>query len=377
MFKSVLCSLVVLSFTAGAEAATPIPQVPTIAAGAYLLIDASTGQQLAALNADARVEPASITKLMTAYAVFHALKDGRPALTDNVIISPHARAAEGSRTFLEVGTSVPVDVLLKGMIVQSGNDATIALAEKLAGTEPAFVDIMNQYAARLGMSNTHYDDSTGMPAATHYSSAQDIVSLSRAIIREFPDRYSLYSLREFTWNKIRQPNRNGLLYRDASVDGIKTGHTDSAGYCLVSSAKRGNTRLIAVVLNTKSEKAREDASATLLEYGFNFFESLPLKKAGELVLKPRVYKGAVNDVAVGPSEAVNVTVPRGQSASVSTSATVQAPLIAPLSRTKAVGELQISVAGAVVRRVPLYPTVDVAEAGLFGRLYDSVWLWFQ
>jgi serine-type D-Ala-D-Ala carboxypeptidase (penicillin-binding protein 5/6) len=367
----------VLVLAAVGTTATPIPPAPTIDARAYLLVDAESGQQLAALKADDRVEPASITKLMTAYVAFHALKEQRLSIADTATVSEHAWKAEGSRTFLDVGTQVPIDILLKGMIVQSGNDATITLAEKVGGTEPAFVDMMNTYAKQLGMSNTHYVDSSGLPSPNHYSSARDIITVSRAIIREFPDRYPLYSMREFTWNKIRQPNRNGLLSRDASVDGIKTGHTDSAGYCLVSSAKRQSTRLIAVVLGTKSEKAREDASAALLNYGFTFYESLPLKKAAEMILKPRVYKGTADDVAVGTNEAVNVTIARGQAGTVSTSATLQLPLVAPLARGKAVGELQVSVAGTVVRRVPLYPLADVAQAGFFGRLYDTVALWFQ
>ncbi len=378
MLKQVIAMSALVLATTGAVAATvPIPPPPTIDARAYLLVDAESGQQLAALKADDRVEPASITKLMTAYVAFHALKDRRLSITDTATVSEYAWKAEGSRTFLDVGMQVPIDVLLKGMIVQSGNDATITLAEKIGGTEPAFVDMMNNHAKRLGMSNTHYEGSSGLPSPNHYSSARDIITVSRAIIREFPDRYPLYAMREFTWNKIRQPNRNGLLNRDASVDGIKTGHTDSAGYCLVSSAKRQNTRLIAVVLGTKSEKAREDASAALLNYGFTFYESLSLKKAGETILKPRVYKGKADDIAVGTTEAVNVTIPRGQSGTVATSATLQLPLVAPLARNKAVGELQVSVAGTVVRRVPLYPLTDVAEAGIFGRLYDTVALWFQ
>jgi D-alanyl-D-alanine carboxypeptidase (penicillin-binding protein 5/6) len=378
MLKSSLALLVLIHAVAGtAAAAAPIPAPPAVDARAYLLIDAESGQQLAAFKADDRMEPASITKLMTAYVVFHALKDGRLKIDDTATVSEHAWKAEGSRTFLDVGTQVPIDILLKGMIVQSGNDATIALAEKVGGTEPGFVDMMNTYAKQLGMRNTHYDDSSGLPSPTHYSSARDIVTLSRAIIREFPDRYPLYSLREFTWNKIHQPNRNGLLTRDPSVDGLKTGHTDSAGYCLVTSARRQSTRLISVVLGTKSEKAREDASAALLNYGFTFYESLPLKKAGDMILKPRVFKGAANEIAVGTSEAVSVTIARGQGSAVTTSATLQQPLIAPLSRLRAVGELQVSVAGAVVRRVPLYPLTDVAEAGFFGRFYDTIALWFK
>lgn len=369
--------LCALDFTGLAVAAAPVPQPPAIEARGYILIDAASGQVLAAQKADERMEPASITKLMTAYVVFHALKDNRLKTTDEVLISEHAWRAEGSRTFVQVGTQVPVDVLLRGMIVQSGNDATIALAEKVGGTEPAFVEMMNTYARQLGLSNSHFDDSSGLPSPTHYSSAHDIATLSRAIIQEFPDRYPLYSIREFTWNKITQANRNGLLTRDPSVDGIKTGHTDSAGYCLVTSARREGTRLISVVLGTKSEKAREDASAALLNYGFTFYETVNVKRSGEMVLKPRVYKGAVKDIAVGPVDAIQVTVPRGQSGTVSTTASIRQPLVAPLNRSTALGELQISVDGQVVRRVPLYPLSDVPQGGWWRRLIDTIALWFK
>jgi serine-type D-Ala-D-Ala carboxypeptidase (penicillin-binding protein 5/6) len=359
------------------QAAAPIPQPPAIEARGYVLIDEASGQVLAAQKADERMEPASITKLMTAYVVFHALKDNRLKTTDEVLISEHAWRAEGSRTFVQVGTQVPVDVLIRGMIVQSGNDATIALAEKVGGTEAAFVEMMNTYAKQLGLSNSHFDDSSGLPSPTHYSSAHDIATLSRAIIHEFPDRYPLYSIREFTWNKITQANRNGLLARDPSVDGIKTGHTDSAGYCLVTSAKRQGTRLISVVLGTRSEKAREDASAALLNYGFTFYETVDVKKSGEMVLKPRVYKGAAKDVAVGPIETVQVTVPRGQSATVTTTASIRQPLVAPLNRNTALGELQVSVGGQVVRHIPLYPLSDVPQGGWWRRLIDTIALWFK
>jgi len=361
----------------GAFAAVPVPKPPTIAAPGYLLIDAATGQTLAERNSAQRMDPASITKLMTAYVVFHALREQRLALTDQVLISEHAWRAEGSRTFVQVGTSVPVEVLLKGMIVQSGNDATIALAEKVGGTESAFAELMNTYAKRLGMTGTHYDNSTGLPSPGHFSTARDIAVLTRAIIREFPEYYSYYSIREFTWNKIRQQNRNGLLARDPSVDGVKTGHTESAGYCLVTSAKRENTRLISVVLGTTSERAREDASAALLNYGFTFYETMALKKRGETVLSPRVYKASEDLVAVGPDADVAVTIPRGQAAAVTTSVTLRRPLIAPLETRTAVGELQINVAGQLVQKVPLYPLVDVPEGGFFSRLYDSVALWFE
>jgi D-alanyl-D-alanine carboxypeptidase (penicillin-binding protein 5/6) len=369
--------LLAAALAQSAIAAVPVPKPPAIEARGYLLLDAVTGQTLAELNSTQRMDPASITKLMTAYVAFHALREKRLALTDEVLISEHAWRAEGSRTFVQVGTQVPVEVLLKGMIVQSGNDATIALAEKVGGTEQAFAELMNTYAKQLGMTGTHYDNSSGLPSPQHYSTARDIALLTRAIIREFPEYYSYYAIREYTWNKIRQPNRNGLLARDPSVDGVKTGHTETAGYCLVTSAKRQNTRLISVVLGTKSERAREDASAALLNYGYTFYETLPLKKRGDTVLSPRVYKASDDLVAVGPNTDVSVTIPRGQSSAVTTNATLQRPLIAPLSARTAVGELQISVSGQVVQKVPLYPLADVPEGGFFSRLYDSIALWFD
>lgn len=354
-----------------------VPAPPPVDARGFLLIDAGSGQTLAALNADERMEPASITKLMTAYIAFQALRDGKLKLTDEVTISEHAWKAEGSRTFLQVGTTASVDVLLKGMIVQSGNDATIALAERIGGSEPGFVAMMNAQAERLGLKGTHYENADGLPAPTHYSTARDIATLARTIIREFPDRYPLYSIKEFTWNNIKQPNRNGLLVRDSSVDGMKTGHTDSAGYCLVTSAKRENTRLISVVLGSSGERTREDASAALLNYGYTHFESVSIRKAGEMVLKPRVYKSAEGYVAISPSADVQITVPRGQAGSITTTATSQPKLIAPLAANAPVGELQVSLAGNVVERVPLYPSAAVATGNLWIRIRDTVALWFK
>ena len=269
----------------------PIPKPPAIDARSYVLIDYQSGRVLAADKADVQSEPASITKLMTGYGVFRALREKRLSLNDIVTISEHAWKAEGSRTFAQVGTQIPVDVLIKGMIVQSGNDATIALAEKLGGTEDGFVQMMNSYAAELGLKNSHFENSWGGPGPTHYMSAHDIATLSRALIRDFPEEYKLYSLREFEWNGIKQQNRNGLLARDPSVDGIKTGHTESAGYCLASSAKRGGMRLISVVLGTQSFKAREDASAALLNYGFTFFETVKAKARGRRGAQARGVQG--------------------------------------------------------------------------------------
>jgi D-alanyl-D-alanine carboxypeptidase (penicillin-binding protein 5/6) len=370
---------------APAPAATPatvapgssIPNPPDVDATAYVLIDYASGKVLAERDADKRVEPASLTKLMTCYAVFHALKAGTLKLDEPVTISEHAWRAEGSRTFVQVGSQVPAETLIKGMIVQSGNDATIALAERVGGTEPAFVQLMNEYARRLGMTNTHFDDSSGLPSATHYSTARDLSRLGAALVREYPEYYAWFSIREFIWNNIKQENRNGLLERDPSVDGMKTGHTDSAGYCLVTSANRQNMRLIAVVMGAHSIKGREDASAALINYGYTFYETVTVKQRGTVVLKPRVFKAADEYVPVGPATDITLVIPRGQAGSIQTNASVQHPLVAPLSTTTSVGELQVMVDGKLMTTVPLFPTANVPTGGIWTRLSDTVLLWFQ
>ena len=354
-----------------------IPYAPEVDARAYLLVDYASGQPLAQRDADARMEPASLTKLMTCYLVFHALKTGTLKLGDQVTISEHAWKAEGSRTFVQVGSQVPAEVLIKGMIVQSGNDATIALAERVGGTEGAFVQLMNDYARRLGMVNTHFDDSSGLPSATHYTTARDMALLASALVRDYPEYYPWFSIREFVWNNIRQENRNGLLERDASVDGMKTGHTDSAGFCLVTSAKRQDMRVIAVVLGSGSIKGRESASAALINYGFTFYQAVTVKPRGTAVLKPRVYKTADEFYSVGPATDINIVVPRGQAGNITTTATAQRRLIAPLATSTVVGELQVAVNGKPVTSVPLYPLADVPVGGLWSRLSDTVVLWFQ
>jgi D-alanyl-D-alanine carboxypeptidase (penicillin-binding protein 5/6) len=354
-----------------------VPNAPDVYGRAYILIDYASNQVLAQHDADTRMEPASLTKLMTCYAVFHALKAGTLKLQDMVTVSEHAWRAEGSRTFVQVGSQVPAEVLIKGMIVQSGNDASIALAERVGGTEPAFVQMMNDYAKRLGMNNTHYDDSTGLPSPTHYTTARDLAVLASALIREFPEYYTWFSIREFVWNNIKQENRNGLLERDPSVDGLKTGHTDSAGYCLVTSAKREDMRLIAVVLSSPNIKAREDANAALLNYGFTFYQTVTVKRHGVVVLKPRVYKARDEYFGIGTATDVTMTVPRAQAASIETSATAQRRLIAPLTTTTPVGELQVVVNGKPVKSAPLFPLADVPTGGIWSRLSDTVVLWFQ
>jgi D-alanyl-D-alanine carboxypeptidase (penicillin-binding protein 5/6) len=360
------------------QVGTPIPQPPAVDARAYLLIDHDSGRVLAESRADERMEPASLTKVMTSYAVFVALKEGRLKLADMVTISEHAWKAEGSRTFVQVGTQIPAEVLIKGMLVQSGNDATIALAEKVGGTEPAFAQMMNTYAKRLGMKATNFENSDGLPSPNHYTTARDLAILSRAIVRDFPQYYAWYGLREFTWNNITQHNRNGLLLRDPTVDGIKTGHTDAAGYCLITSAKRGDMRLTSIVLGSPSIKAREDASSALLNYGYTFFETGKVKSRGELIVKPHVYKGVAAEVGAGSPADLQVTVGRGQLALLKTSVTVKQPLIAPITQGQAIGEFTVTAAnGDVVVRSPLVALSSDPAGGIWTRMVDSVQLWFK
>ena len=376
LYRYLLTLMLALGLAPTAGAVTLMPAAPAIAARTWILVDSASGQTLAESQADQKIEPASLTKLMSAYVVFNALRDGRLKMDEQVLISEHAWRAEGSRTFVQVGTRVPVDVLVKGMIVQSGNDATIALAERVGGSEPAFVQMMNAWAQRLGMRGTHFEDASGLPSPSHYSSARDLATLSRAIIRDFPEYYPIYSLREYTWNNIRQENRNGLLERDPSVDGIKTGHTDSAGYCLISSAQRQGMRLIAVVLGAASVKERESGSAALLAYGYNFFESVTVRKRGATVLKARVYKGGEQYVAAVPASDVQITVPHGQGLNITTRATLHRPLLAPLAANAVIGELQIDLGGKTVARAPLYPAAAVPVGGWWRRMIDTISLWF-
>jgi serine-type D-Ala-D-Ala carboxypeptidase (penicillin-binding protein 5/6) len=362
-----------------AASAAPIPTPPALDARAYILVDYQSARVLAQSHADDRAEPASLTKLMTAYVVFKALAENRLKVTDMVTISEHAWRAEGSRTFVQVGTQIPADILIKGMIVQSGNDATIALAERVGGTEAAFAQMMNEYARRLGMKGSNFQNSDGLPAPNHYTTARDVATLAAALIRDFPQYYPLFSLRQFMWNNIRQDNRNGLLDKDPTVDGLKTGHTDSAGFCLASSANRNGMRLISVVMGAPSVKAREDASAALLSYGYTFFETLRVKTAKETILKPRVYKSSAEFVDLGVPFDVYATVGRGQGASLKTATHLSSePLIAPLAAGGAVGEFTVTDAtGAIVARAPLVPFAAVPLGGLWTRTLDSIALWFH
>src|SRR5271157_3064399 len=317
---------------ARAAAPIPIPTAPTVDARAYIVVDYRTDKTLAALNEGARMEPASLTKLMTAYIVFGELAAGKLKLDEPVMVSEHAWRSEGSRTFIELGKPVSVELLILGMIVQSGNDATIALAERIGGTEETFAQLMNSTAKRLGMTGTHFENSSGLPSPQHYTTARDMSLLAVAMIRDFPQYYKYYSVREFEHNGIKQQNRNGLLGRDPSVDGLKTGHTDSAGYCLVTSALRDGMRLISVVLGSTSMKARESASSALLNYGFTFYDTKLAVKGGAVLATTPVWKAASSPVDVGIRDDLYITVPRGQANDIKTTVEVQPRLIAPLAR---------------------------------------------
>jgi D-alanyl-D-alanine carboxypeptidase (penicillin-binding protein 5/6) len=367
--------------TASTQAATPIPTAPDVDARSYILLDFDSGKVLAEKNADQVVEPASITKVMTVYVAFDEVKKGRVHMTDQVPVSEKAWRqgidSTESRMFLDVNSKVQLIDLLRGIVIQSGNDAAVAVAEYLGGTEQGFAQIMNHYAQQLGMKNTNYMDASGMPDPQHHTSARDIATLSRALIRNFPEQYKMFAEKEFTFHNIRQYNRNGLLGRDPSVDGIKTGHTEAAGYCLAASAKRGNMRLISVVMGTPSIKAREAANAALLGYGYTFYETGKVKGNGDTVLKPRVYKSEDKNIAVGVKQDIWLTLPRGDIAGLKTTATVKEPLIAPLAANQPVGDLTITnAAGQPVAKVPLYPLQAVPEAGLWTRMVDTVSLWF-
>ncbi|HEY4340270.1 MAG TPA: D-alanyl-D-alanine carboxypeptidase family protein [Steroidobacteraceae bacterium] len=373
-----LFALFSVAAVTAALAATPIPTPPTVPARAYLLEDYQTSRVLASDHADDRMEPASLTKLMTAYIVFTELRSGRLKLTDPVTISEHAWRSEGSRTFIQVGSQVPVDILIKGMIVQSGNDATVALAERIAGSEDAFVQLMNAYAGRLGMAHTHFANAAGLPNPNHYTTARDLALLAHHLIADFPEFYPLFSLHEFTWNNIKQQNRNGLLSSDPTVDGLKTGHTDSAGFCLVTSSQRNGMRLISVVLGSGSIKEREQSSATLLGYGFSFYQTVKVKAHGDVLATPRVFLSAATNAPVGIAQDVVVTVGRDQAAGLKTTTTLDNRLLAPLAAGTRVGTFTVATPdGAVVDKVPIVTLRAVPAGGLWTRMTDHISLWFK
>ncbi len=377
--NSIFVLLLSLFLSAPSLAALPVPPPPDLGASSYILIDAKTGQAIAADAPDLPVEPASLTKLMTAYVVFQALGTDQIRLDDMVTISEAARAAgdAGSDMFANLGSQVSVENLLQGMIVQSGNDASVALAEHVAGSESVFTGLMNAYADELGMRSSNFVNSHGLPADNHITSARDMAILARAIITEFPDYYRWYGQQEFTWNGITQPNRNGLLKRDKSVDGMKTGYTEAAGYCLVSSAARDDMRLVSAVMGTSSARARETGSQALLNYGFRFFESRQAYAANSKVDSERVWYGAENEVEIGVAEALWVTVPRGRYESLVPSITLPGRLEAPLTGGDSLGILKLSLDGEEIARAPLIVLDTVERGGFFKRMGDSVRLWFE
>jgi len=370
-----VAALLLLPVTTLADA-PPVPPPPTFKARSWILVDQASGSVVAGHAVDQPVEPASLTKLMTAYAVFHALRDGKLKLDTPVTVSERAWRAEGSRSFVDVGSRVPAEVLLRGMIVQSGNDASIALAEAVAGTEPTFAALMNQYAERLGMKGSHFENATGLPDENHRVTVADMARLARAIIREFPDYYRWYSQREFTWNGITQGNRNGLLDRDPSVDGMKTGMTDSAGYCLVASAKRDGMRLISVVVGAESIQAREDASLALLNYGFSFYESRRLQAAGAELARQRIFKASGGHAAVGIAEDLVVTLPRGRADRIELKVELAPKVFAPLTTSDRVGVVRAILDGKVIAEAALQPLADVPLGGFFRRIWDTILAWF-
>ena len=340
-------------------------------------MDFHSGDTLAGKNADQRMEPASLTKLMTAYTVFKELATGKIKLTDQATISERAWRSEGSRSFVKVNTKVGLEDLLKGMIVQSGNDATVALAEHAAGSEESFVALMNQHAKEIGMAQSHFTNSTGLPDPGLYVTAADMAKLAFALIHDFPEYYKWYSVKEFTYNGITQYNRNKLLWRDIGVDGVKTGHTDSAGYCLVSSAEHDGMRLISVVLGAESENSRAKESEQLLNYGFRFYETHALYAAGKTLGTARIWKGVSKELPLGLSEDLYVTVPRGQYKNLAAALEMDRRIIAPASKGERRGAVKVSMGGKVLAERPLVALQDVAQGGWWRRLVDTVKLWFS
>ncbi|CEN56759.1 D-alanyl-D-alanine carboxypeptidase DacC [Candidatus Methylopumilus turicensis] len=368
--------VLILSLFVG-NAYAEVAPAPELAVKAYLLKDFNSNRVLAEQQSQSRVEPASLTKLMTAYLSFKALKNGQLQLDQTLPISEKAWRIEGSKMFVDTTMTVTVDELLHGMIIQSGNDASIALAEGIGGTEAAFATKMNQEAARLGMKNTHFMNATGLPDAQHYTTAYDLSLLATALIQDFPEQYKrLYSVKEYTYNKITQPNRNRLLWLDPNVDGMKTGHTESAGFCLISSAKRGEHRLISVVLGAANDNARATESQKLLNYGYQFFDAHLVYKAGATIATQKVWKGTESKLAATTFQDLYVTLPKGDYARAKAKVISKQPLIAPVAKGQEIGRIQFVIDEKVVDEQKLLAAKEVKVAGIFGRLWDSFMLLF-
>jgi D-alanyl-D-alanine carboxypeptidase (penicillin-binding protein 5/6) len=357
--------------------ANPTAGAPEIAGTAYILQDLQSGQVLAANNPNTRIEPASLTKLMTAYLTFEALKNEKLKLDQTLIVSEKGWKTEGSRMFLDPKVPAKVEDLIKGMIVQSGNDACVTLAEAIAGSEEGFAMMMNAKAKELGMKGSHFENSTGLPGENHYMTVQDLEILSSAIIKDFPQFYPLYSVKSFTYNNITQPNRNLLLYRDKDVDGLKTGHTDSAGFNLIASSKRNGRRVLSVVVGTASPEARATESSKLLNWGLSTFETPKLYDANKAISKVKVYKGSSSEVEIGFLETVYFSVPTGSSKDLKPVLETIQPAIAPIAKGKELGKMKIMLGDKVIAERSVVALTDVPEAGFFGRLWDGIALWFK
>ncbi|MGL6078930.1 D-alanyl-D-alanine carboxypeptidase family protein [Methyloversatilis discipulorum] len=375
MLKLLRCTALLVSAALPFAASADLIPPPQPDAKAWLLIDHESGAVLAQSRPDDKVEPASLTKLMTAYLTFKSLKNGQLKPNQAVPVSVAAWKTGGSKMFIAPDKPVTVDELIRGMIIQSGNDACVALAEAIAGSEAAFAQMMNTEAKRLGMSGTQFRNSTGLTEDGHYTTARDLAILARALIHDFPEYYPLYSTLDYTYNGIKQGNRNRLLTMDRSVDGMKTGHTDAAGWCLVSSAKREDRRVVSVLLGAPNEKGRIESSATLLNYGFNAWENARLASAEEVLATPAVYKGAAASVQVGAAEDAVVTVPRGQAGKVTREIVITTPVIAPIAVGQQLGTLKVAIDGKPAGEYPLVAKVAIDEGGIFRRIWDTIRLW--
>jgi D-alanyl-D-alanine carboxypeptidase (penicillin-binding protein 5/6) len=376
---SLLVTLLAAPLAASADSA--IPSSPQLAAKSYVLMDGASGKVLVENNGDQRLPPASLTKLMTAYIATLEIRKGKIGEQDLVTVSEHAwrtggAASGGSTMFLPINSQVKVDDLLHGIIIQSGNDASIALAEYIAGSEDAFADMMNETAEKLGMKNSHFMNATGLPHPEHYSSAHDMAILARAIINEDQQHYAIYSQKEFFWNNIKQGNRNLLLWRDSTVDGLKTGHTEEAGYCLVASAVRDGARMITSVFGTDSEKTRAAETQKLLTYGFRFFETQTFYKAGQELAQAQVWKGTTRQVKAGLAQDLSLTLPKGQVKQLQASMVLEPQLVAPLKVGDVIGKVEVKLGEQVVHSADLIALEEVQEGGFFRRLWDSIRLFF-
>jgi len=374
-FQSFFLVLILFPLLALAQ---QLPTPPALAAKSWLLIESGSGQELASQAADDRLEPASLTKLMTAYLTFAALKQGTIKIDQSVLVSERAWKAQGSRMFIQVNTQVKVEDLIKGMIVQSGNDACVALSEAIAGSEDNFVQMMNREAQRLGMKATSFRNAAGMPDPQHYTTARDLATLTGALIRDFPEEYSkYYSLKEFRYNNITQPNRNRLLWLDPTVDGVKTGHTDAAGYCLISSSKRGSRRLLSIVLGAASDGVRAQESLKLLNYGFQFYDAVQLYAKGQAVSNLKVWKGSEKTVKAGFNNDFILAVPKGLAPRIKTELLSKQPLIAPVAAGQVIGTMKVTLDDKPYGDYQVIAVEAVPVAGVFGRMIDSVRLWFN